>query len=312
MRQWQLAVGLLALSGLGAGGGVLELPAGLSSTSDFYEQTIVNAGPVVYWRLAEPSGSTAANLGTHGSGGNATYFGTDIVRTTPSPLFNPGTDTAITFPNPPTVTNYVQWSPTASFPHPSSALSYEFWINAANNQGGRGVASFAANATPGPGAGHDNELLLLQPDSLLVFLNGSSIGSGVDVASGDWHHVAITWRSSDGLLTVYRDGVQEFQTNHQAGAPLNLTGAVVLGQEQDTVGGGFAASQALIGSLDEFAIYDRVLSPEEVALHFNIGIGAVLPPPPPLAPEPTTTALLTIALAALAGTHWWRRRGHVR
>ena len=39
---------------------------------------------------------------------------------------------------------------------------------------------------------------------------------------------------------------------------------LVLGQDQDSPGGDFSFEQALVGGLDEVAIYDRVLSAEQI------------------------------------------------
>ncbi|KAG7257489.1 hypothetical protein CRUP_031250 [Coryphaenoides rupestris] len=47
--------------------------------------------------------------------------------------------------------------------------------------------------------------------------------------------------------------------------PIKPGGVLVLGQEQDTLGGRFDASQALVGELSQFNLWDRVLKPAEVA-----------------------------------------------
>ena len=77
---------------------------------------------------------------------------------------------------------------------------------------------------------------------------------------GVWHHLVVTWKSTGGLIRVYKDGVLAY-TNPipvQDGASITTGGTLVLGQEQDSVGGGFDPSQAFLGKLDEFALYPSV------------------------------------------------------
>ncbi|MCA9695397.1 MAG: hypothetical protein KC636_37810, partial [Myxococcales bacterium] len=42
-----------------------------------------------------------------------------------------------------------------------------------------------------------------------------------------------------------------------------------LGHEQDGVNAGYDPAQRLIGDLDEVALYDRALGPDEVLAHYN-------------------------------------------
>lgn len=51
-------------------------------------------------------------------------------------------------------------------------------------------------------------------------------------------------------------------------------GALVLGQDQDAVGGGFEPEQAFVGRLDEVSVYARVLSAQEVRDHY-VRLGVV-------------------------------------
>ncbi|KPP56439.1 hypothetical protein Z043_125941, partial [Scleropages formosus] len=50
-----------------------------------------------------------------------------------------------------------------------------------------------------------------------------------------------------------------------AGSRFSPPWVLVLGQEQDAMGGRFDASQALVGELSQFNLWDRVLSPAEIA-----------------------------------------------
>jgi hypothetical protein len=86
------------------------------------------------------------------------------------------------------------------------------------------------------------------------------------ITDGEWHHVAITWRSSDGRLQYYKDGtLKSTKTNEAKGDSLKSSGSLVLGQDQDTQGGGFESAQRYIGRLDEVRIWNGILSSSTIS-----------------------------------------------
>jgi hypothetical protein len=90
----------------------------------------------------------------------------------------------------------------------------------------------------------------------------TNVGTATD---GSWHHVAMTWQASDGRGYFYVDGLLAASTTWRAGQPLLSGGSIVLGQDQDNVGGGFQANQAFAGDLDEMRVWNRVRSVAEIA-----------------------------------------------
>mmetsp|Transcript_4368 Transcript_4368/g.9256 ORF Transcript_4368/g.9256 Transcript_4368/m.9256 type:complete len:392 (+) Transcript_4368:21-1196(+) len=80
-----------------------------------------------------------------------------------------------------------------------------------------------------------------------------------------WQHVHVTWDGSANM--VYVDGVyQGLVSNPIASGCTGISnGVLVIGQEQDSLGGGFVASQAPGMYLDTVAIYDTAWSANEVA-----------------------------------------------
>ncbi|KAI8513378.1 hypothetical protein Bbelb_100170 [Branchiostoma belcheri] len=88
----------------------------------------------------------------------------------------------------------------------------------------------------------------------------------IPVWDGEWHAVCTTWRSSDGAWQLYADGVLTASgSGFKVGGRVRTGGTWILGQHQDVVGGGFNAYQSFIGELSEVNLWDRVLSPAEIA-----------------------------------------------
>jgi CUB/sushi domain-containing protein len=95
----------------------------------------------------------------------------------------------------------------------------------------------------------------------------------VKLNDGLWHHLAVTWTSSGGAVRVYKDGALAFSGTLRSGTTLTSGGALVLGQDQDSVNGGFETAQAFPGQLDELALYPTALSAARVQAHRSAGLG---------------------------------------
>ncbi|XP_019623047.1 PREDICTED: uncharacterized protein LOC109469107 [Branchiostoma belcheri] len=114
-----------------------------------------------------------------------------------------------------------------------------------------------------------NEILLYainQQTTHHLFIN-SRYATKLDlgVLDGEWHHVCITWTSGRGLWNIYVDGqVKENGTRMVVGHRVPTNGIMVLGQDQDSLGGGFQKFQAYTGDLSGVNMWSKVLSPAEV------------------------------------------------
>ena len=83
---------------------------------------------------------------------------------------------------------------------------------------------------------------------------------------GEWHHVCITWKSSDGSVEAYKDGVSQFnKTGIIAGQRISPAGIWVIGQDQDSYGGTFQEKDAFQGSLTDVNVWNRVLDAKEIS-----------------------------------------------
>ncbi|XP_068765085.1 pentraxin-4 [Struthio camelus] len=110
---------------------------------------------------------------------------------------------------------------------------------------------------------------------------------------GKWHHLCLVWSSDQGKYRFYVDRrLLAAGSGFQQGYEIPAGGSLVLGQEQDGVGGDFDPSEAFEGRLAGLALWSRALMPGEVA---SMATGQGLPPGP----------LLTLADASPQG--WVRR-----
>ncbi|XP_003790946.1 pentraxin-4 [Otolemur garnettii] len=191
----------------------------------------------------------------------------------------------LTFPNSSTE-NMVSLSP--GFLTALRALSFCSWIRTASGHLGT-LISYATED-------NDNKLVLYGRDSLVPgsihFVIGDPAFRELPLQlllDRQWHHVCVIWTSIQGRYWLHVDRRLVATGSHfREGYEIPPGGSLVLGQEQDSVGGRFDISEAFVGSMSGLAIWDRVLVPGEVA---NLAIGKELP----------RGAILTLANATPVG-----------
>ncbi|XP_020655271.2 neuronal pentraxin-2 [Pogona vitticeps] len=131
-----------------------------------------------------------------------------------------------------------------------------------------------SSASPGIGTpfsyavpGQANEVVLIEwgnnPIELLI--NDKVAQLPLFISDGKWHHICVTWTTRDGMWEAFQDG-EKLGTGDNLAPwhPIKPGGILILGQEQDTVGGRFDATQAFVGEMSQFNIWDRVLKPEDI------------------------------------------------
>lgn len=137
----------------------------------------------------------------------------------------------------------------------TDSLTVSCWLK--SQASGDGIISYAI-------PGRDNEILLYDQGNFAFFIDNKSISTGVAFNDNAWHHLAVTWQSLDGRFNVYKDGDLASTGTLAAGSSLVNGGALVFAEDQDMMGGGFQASQAYIGALDEVRIWNKVRTQEEI------------------------------------------------
>ena len=96
------------------------------------------------------------------------------------------------------------------------------------------------------------------------------------INDGAWHHFAVVRNTSEGNADFFVDGAgYTDQCGYLEYGSLEIdAGGLILGQDQDRLGGGFDANQVLRGALDDLRIYARTLSAAEV----QVLVGESAPP----------------------------------
>ena len=84
---------------------------------------------------------------------------------------------------------------------------------------------------------------------------------------GSWKHIAVTKPSDKTTFALFIDGMLRKSvsfTTHHADRFVFAPGGLMIGPDQDSVGGGFQSGQLLKGTVDDYRIYNRALSETEV------------------------------------------------
>ncbi len=205
-------------------------------------------GPVAFWRLGDAGGSTAVDA--TGNGYNGTYVG----NVTPDPNA-PSKDGAAYFDG---QGSYVTISDAAAL-NPSQ-FTIEAWVNSQNRpaSSGQSIVNIGTYTLYLDGAGN------------VVFYGGSVYPLKAPLPAGVWTYVAATLDSTN-TERLYIDGVL-------AGSPIPGVPFRSNGQPIEIGSGAFSGSPTWKGSIDEVALYDKVLTPAQVQAHYAQAVytGAVL------------------------------------
>eukprot|EP01025_Chloroclados_australasicus_P038518 TRINITY_DN3971_c0_g1_i12.p1 TRINITY_DN3971_c0_g1~~TRINITY_DN3971_c0_g1_i12.p1 ORF type:complete len:674 (+),score=86.20 TRINITY_DN3971_c0_g1_i12:241-2022(+) len=154
---------------------------------------------------------------------------------------------------------------------PEKQITVEFWMWSTDNCRRGAPFSYAA----GDYRQSDNAFLLFNYNSWGVSVmedegeRGVDHDSGIAATDGRWHYVAVTWQSSTGKVALYQDGKLVWIVQRGKGKRIPSGGTLVIGREQDCIGGCFdsqsgaagpiqTASSAEHGDQDFYGIIDEM------------------------------------------------------
>ena len=258
----------------------INLVTGRVPPSSGYGGVVAADGPVGYWRLGEQSGIAAAdsigtNVGTYRNGVvlGATGLTTDT------------TDAAAAFDG----VNDLVSVPSSSELSPSGGLTVEAWVRPAKKPSAGAFAS-----------------VLTKADSYSLQFNGPQLefttivggtrrraqAPAAAVVAGLTYHVVGTY--DGGTQRLYVNGVQV--------ASIPATGAVTANANPVLIGSWDGGGEFAAATIDDVAVYAKVLTAAQVTNHFTQGTAAPPPPPPP----PPPASAYRAAIVADGPVVYWR------
>jgi len=226
-----------------------------------YRAAVLAAGPAGYWRFDESSGTTAADETGNNDG---TYVGTPVFSElgvmrdgsgSPSVEFDGSTEW-VTVPQ--------------AAVDGLTDLTVEAWVDkdATSRYG-------VFNVNYSGGNSYNRWGLWVYDDDTLYWHDGAAVTAyaSTGTLSNNTRHYIVATRSAAGVLLFYIDGVLD--TTH-TGIDVSASSSgdtVQIGMDIDS---GAPDTDEFDGHMDEIAVYGRVLDPDEILEHYNIGREAFL------------------------------------
>ena len=200
------------------------------------------------------AGSGTSWVDVSGNGNNFIISGPDFVSSAPShfSFLDNQTDQI--------------YNSTPSFFNGLSTITVNVWARFDNISTDSGIISYAT-------ANSDNDYLLFYDGSLspkrfhLWFAGGSAAFVNYTLSSAVWYNLVNVVNASKNIL--YINGVEILSQNRTGGTNMGTNGYCVLGQEQDSIGGGFSNVQDLLGDIAQVNVYNRALSTSEILQNYN-------------------------------------------
>ncbi|KAE8588038.1 hypothetical protein XENTR_v10022297 [Xenopus tropicalis] len=114
--------------------------------------------------------------------------------------------------------------------------------------------------------GKDNALLIfpMPPTTCRFILNQEPVDPKVQPEVFDWKHTCVAWESGSGVVQLWINGKLYPRTVLKKGPLIDAKASIILGQEQDSYGGGFDISQSFMGEISNVHMWDYVLTQVDI------------------------------------------------
>ncbi|XP_063735832.1 C-reactive protein-like [Eleginops maclovinus] len=110
-----------------------------------------------------------------------------------------------------------------------------------------------------------NAFLIIKPESDGIALNvhgKEEILGAEDYKVNTWHSICSTWDSVTGVVQLWLDNKPSIRK--YVGGGIITNPLIIIGQEQDTHGGGFDTKQSFVGMMSDVHMWDYTLSACEI------------------------------------------------
>ncbi|XP_038657825.1 serum amyloid P-component-like [Scyliorhinus canicula] len=107
-----------------------------------------------------------------------------------------------------------------------------------------------------------NELLIWQNSDgkLSLYLGNKIVTFSLPKINALLRHICVTWEAREGVTTFWVNGDRTVRKVGKKDTTVRGGGSVILGQEQDSVGGRFDSEQSFVGEITDVHVWDRVLT----------------------------------------------------
>ncbi|XP_039369348.1 serum amyloid P-component-like isoform X1 [Mauremys reevesii] len=108
---------------------------------------------------------------------------------------------------------------------------------------------------------YDNEILLFKPKpgEYRLYVGGEFVTFRVPENRMEWEHVCAGWESATGIAEFWVNGKPLPRKGLRKGYSVSAEAVIILGQEQDSFGGGFELPESFVGEITDVYMWDRVL-----------------------------------------------------
>lgn len=234
-----------------------------------YEEEVLATSPLAYWRLDETNGTIAIDQtgnGRHGTISGVTLNATTFLDGSPAPSFD-GINDWINI-----------YSVSLRDALNSSAGAWQIW--AITNWGEAANRSLFAMRNTSPSV---FGILKSSLGANTLRYTGGVPATGVILSSSSWRHIVLTWDASANAARVYLDNALLIASTYSAFAA-NIN--------QMTIGSRDNAAEFWSGNLSNSAIWNRVLTADEISELYSVPVSAEATATPPCQvynPTPTRT-----------------------
>lgn len=144
-----------------------------------------------------------------------------------------------------------------------SQMTCSVWVRLDSVAIGCAIISYAVT-------GSDNEYLMFyegsaSPKRFHLWFDATQLFVNYTLSANTWYNFTNVINATQNILYINSTAVS---TQTKTGTTLISNGYCVLGQEQDSVGGGFATDQELVGDIGQLMLYNRALSAQEVTQNY--------------------------------------------
>ena len=222
----------------------------------------VDRGLVGHWKLDEGSGTTAAD--SSDAGNDITLTAVSFDANSVNGIISNGLDT-----NTGNTTTKLQVDNNGAYSDLTS-MTFSFWINPDDFiNGGEFLDiedSIRINLTPG------QNRIYVQASAWSGTSGSWNSGTLVTLTAGVWNHVVVTYDYNDPIATKPKIYINAVATS--PGIASNPTGAYVEPAPASThISARHDSSNSYVrGQLDDFRIYNRILSPTDITTLFKQGV----------------------------------------